>query len=333
MTSNFARRTFLRNTILLAFVTAIGCTLNQNEEPSTEEKGPKVYLDYDQAELDAAYNQSPWAPNLEHVRARKNAQNTAATSRIGKPERIAYGPTESEQLDLYRTEIHNAPIHIYIHGGAWRMGGGTGTTAAIAEMFVKSGAHYLAPDYTLVQDAEGSLFPMVDQLRRAIVWAYQNASKFSGDRNQIYISGHSAGAHLAAVVLTTDWLTEFGVPMDIIKGGLCISGMFDLYPVSLSARGEYVAFTDNMVELLSPIRQLDKLTARIIVSYGTQESPEFQRQSRAFVNELSKAGKDVQLLVGVGYNHFEINETLTNPHGLLGFTVLKQMGLTNNTQE
>lgn len=313
MASNFSRGTLVKSTLLIAFVTLIGCTHNQNGEPSTEKKGDKVYLDYDQAELDSAYDQGPWAPNLEHVRARKNAQNAAATSRIGKPERKAYGPTDDEQLDLYRTDIPNAPIHIYIHGGAWRMGGGTGTTAAIAEMFVKSGAHFLAPDYTLVQDAEGSLFPTVNQLRRAIVWAYENASKFSGDHNQIYISGHSAGGHLAAVVLTTDWLTDFEIPMDIIKGGLCISGMFDLYPVSLSARRKYVSFTDNMVELLSPIRQLDKLTARVIVSYGTQESPEFMRQSRAFVDELSKAGKDVQLLVGVGYNHFEISETLTNP--------------------
>ena len=164
--------------------------------------------------------------------------------------------------------------------------------------------------------------------RRAIVWAHQNASTFGGDPDRIYVSGHSAGGHLAGVVLVTDWPRDFDLPADIVKGGLCSSGMFDLYPVSLSARREYVAFDDAMVEALSPLRHLDKLTAPVVVTYGTAESPEFQRQSREFAAALDKAGKRVQLLVGEGYNHFEIIETLDNPFGLLGHAALAQMELT-----
>lgn len=329
MTSKLTRRTFVKSAAGIALATATGRATSQTASPPAQGvKGPLVYLDYDQAELNAAYDQRVWAPNMERIRARSAARTEAALSRLGEPERLAYGPTDIERLDLYRTDRANAPIHIAIHGGAWHLGGGFGRAAGTAEMFVRSGAHFIAPDYVLVQDAGGSLFPMVDQVRRAVVWAHQNASTFGGDPDRIYVSGHSAGGHLAGVVLVTDWPRDFDLPADIVKGGLCSSGMFDLYPVSLSARREYVAFDDAMVEALSPLRHLDKLTAPVVVTYGTAESPEFQRQSREFADALAKAGKRVQLLVGEGYNHFEIIETLGNPFGLLGHAALAQMGLT-----
>jgi arylformamidase len=109
-----------------------------------------------------------------------------------------------------------------------------------------------------------------------------------------------------------------------VKGTLCCSGLFDLKPVRLSARGSYVKFTDEMEQALSPQRHLDKLNAPVIVAYGTLETPEFQRQSRDFAAAVKAAGKPVQLLVGEGYNHFEIRETLANPYGLLGRAVLSR---------
>src|SRR5262245_66538695 len=103
--------------------------------------------------------------------------------------------------------------------------------------------------------------------------------------------------------------------------------MFDLKPVRLAARSRYVKFTDEMEQALSPERHLDKLNAPIIVAYGALETPEFQRQSRDFATAVKTAGKPVQLFVGEGYNHFEVIETLGNPHGLLGRAVLEQMSL------
>ena len=98
-------------------------------------------------------------------------------------------------------------------------------------------------------------------------------------------------------------------------------------PVRLSARSRYVKFTDEMEQALSSQRHLDKLNCPLIVSYGTLETPEFQRQSRDFATAVKAAGKPVQLLVGEGYNHFEMFETLANPYGLLGHAVLEQMKL------
>jgi arylformamidase len=103
--------------------------------------------------------------------------------------------------------------------------------------------------------------------------------------------------------------------------------MFDLKPVRLSARSNYINFSDEMEQELSPQRHLDKLRVPLIVAYGTLESPEFQRQSRDFASEAKAAGRPVQLLIAEAYNHFEIIETLANPYGVLGRAVLEQMQL------
>jgi arylformamidase len=287
------------------------------------EKGPPVFLDYDQAALDAAYDQAAYAPNREQLIERRINDSAIVRRRIGEPERVAYGPTEIERLDIYRSA---APVFVFIHGGAWRSGRSK-DFATPAEMFLAAGAHYVVPDFALVQDVGGSLMVLADQVRRAIAWVYVNIARYGGDPNRLYIGGQSSGGHLAAVALTTDWQRDFNLPADIIKGGLCISGMYDLEPVRLSARSHYVAFDDATVAALSPTRHLKRLQAPLIVAYGTRETPEFQRQNREFAAAVEAVGKKVRLLVGEHYNHFELPETLGNPYGLLGRAALDLMGL------
>ena len=91
---------------------------------------------------------------------------------------------------------------------------------------------------------------MADQVRRGVAWIYKNVASFGGDANRLYIGGHSSGGHLCGVTLVTDWQKEFGLPADIIKGGLCMSGMYDLKPVRLSKRSSYVKFTDEMEQAM-----------------------------------------------------------------------------------
>jgi arylformamidase len=196
-------------------------------------------------------------------------------------------------------------------------------------MFLAAGAHYVVPDFAWVQDVGGSLMVLADQVRRAIAWVYENAAHLGSDPSQLYVGGQSSGGHLAAVALTTDWPRDFDLPVDVIKGGMCISGMYDLTPVRLSARNAYVAFDDATVAALSPMRHLDRLHAPLVVAYGTCETPEFQRQNCEFAAAVENAGKKVQLLVAEHYNHFELPETLGNPYGLLGRTALDLMSLTS----
>ena len=289
-------------------------------------KGPLIWLDLDQAELDAAYDQSRYAPNVQQIIKRCATNSDSMRSRIGAPQRFSYGPSTVEGLDVYATKRVNAPIHIFLHGGAWR-GGLAKDYAFPAEMFVHAGAHFVVPDFAWVQDTGGSLAPIADQVRRAVAWVYRNAEEINGDPNRIYVSGHSSGAHLAGVVLTTDWPKQFNLAADVVKGGLCCSAIFDLAPVALSARSAYVKFSDEIVQALSPSRHLRHLNVPLIVAYGTLETPEFQRQSRDFYAAVQTAGKAAQLLIADGYNHFEIVETLSNPYGLLGRAALKQMSL------
>jgi len=295
-------------------------------QQASRAKGPPVWLDMDQAELDAAYDQIKYAPNLPQITRRYGTNSDAARTRLGAPRRLSYGSSPIEALDIYATSKANAPIHIFIHGGAWR-GGLAKDFGYPAELFVHAGAHYVVPDFINVVEANGNLMTMAEQVRRAVAWVYRNAQTFGGDPNRIYVSGHSSGGHLAGVVLTTDWRKEFDLAADLVKGGLCCSGLFDLKPVRLSFRSSYVKFTDETEQALSPQRHLDKLNTPLVLAYGSLETPEFQRQSRDFAAAAKAAGKPVQLLVAEGYNHFEISETLANPYGLLGRAVLAQMNL------
>src|SRR5262245_18737536 len=214
-------------------------------------KGPLVFLDYDQEELDDAYTQALWAPNQAEL-TKRNAQKSAqAIARLGQPRRLTYGQTEIEKLDWYVTKRPNAPICVFIHGGAWRAGSAV-AAAYQSEMFVDAGAHFIALDFNNVIETKGDLMTMANQDRQGVGWVYRNAGRFGGDPNQLFLSGHSSGAHLAAVVLTTDWRNDFDLPGNIVKGALLASGVYELHPVSLSARSRYINFTPQVIQALSP---------------------------------------------------------------------------------
>jgi len=289
-------------------------------------KGPLVWMDLDQVELDAAYDQAFYAPLRLEILKRQAAASAAMRARMGEPLRESYGPSAVEQLDIFRAKRANAPVFVFIHGGAW-LGGSAKDHAFPAEMFVNAGAHYVALDFIAIREAGGDLRVMAEQVRRGIAWVSRNAEKFGGDRDRLYIGGHSSGGHLCGVALVTDWQKDFGLPADTVKGGLCMSGMYDLKAVRLSKRSSYIKFTDEMEQAMSSQRQLDLLRAPIVVSYGTHETPEFQRQSRDFAAAVKAAGKPVELIEAPHFNHFEMTETLGNPYGPNGRAALALMKL------
>jgi arylformamidase len=287
--------------------------------------GPRVWLDLDQQALDDAYDQLVYAPNRDQILKRRIANSALARARLGEPRRMSYGPTAIEALDIFCAPKPNAPVNVFVHGGAWRRNRAA-DYAVQAELFVRAGAHHVLLDFCNVDDTGGDLTPMAEQVRRAVAWVYRNAASFGGDPERLYLSAHSSGAHLAGCVVTTDWEAA-GLPANILKGALLASGMYDLTPVRLSKRSGYVTFTDAVVEELSAIRHLDRLSTPLMLAYGTCETPEFQRQTRDFYAAVKSVGKPAELLIGEGYNHFELVDTLANPYGLLGRAALAQMRL------
>jgi arylformamidase len=296
-------------------------------QPATT-RGPPVWRDMDQKALDDAYDQDVYAPNRPLIVTRRIAASERARTILGPPERVAYGPSEYERLDIFQTPLaegERAPVNVFVHGGAWRRNKGPDYHLQ-AEPLVRAGAHSVILDFINVEQAGGDLFPMYEQVRRAIAWTWRNAQNFGGDRERFFISAHSSGSHLTGCVLTRGWREE-NLPENFCKGALLLSGMYDLEPVRRSKRSSYVSFTDAMVETLSAERHLDGLHTPLILACGTQETPEFQRQTREFCAAVQAAGKPAELIVGEAYNHFELLETLANPYGLAGRALLRQMKL------
>jgi arylformamidase len=296
------------------------------QSPAPAEKGPKVWLEMDQKELDDAYDQAKYAPNVAQVLKRYASNSNAMRARLGEPKRVSYGPTPIEKLEIYSPKRSGAPVHIHNPGGAWRQRPAT-EYAFPAEMLMHAGAHYVVPDFISVDESGGDLVPMVEQVRRAIAWTVRNAQSFGGDASKVYLSGFSSGSHLAGVALITDWNKDFGLPDDVIRGAVLSSGLYDLKAVRLSARSKYVKFTDEVEAAFSTQRHLERIRTPLVLAHGTYETPEFQRQTRDFAAALKAAGKPVQFVINENYNHFEMMETFASPYGLLGRAVLEQMQL------
>src|ERR1700675_1950231 len=259
-------------------------------------KGPIVWLDMDQQELDDAYDQLVYAPNRDQVVARRIAASERTRAILGAPQRVAYGESEYEQLDIFRAAAANAPVNVFVHGGAWRRNKAA-DYALQAESLVQAGAHAVIIDFINVEQAGGDLLPMYEQVRRALAWTWRNADSFGGDRERFYISAHSSGSHLAACVLACGWREE-KLPKNFCKGALLLSGMYELEPVRRSKRSSYVKFTDAMVEKLSSQRHLDGLHTPLVLNYGTCAAAEFQRQTEDFFALVEAAGKPAELIVG-----------------------------------
>ena len=168
------RRSLLAGALATAALTVSSAALGQQMQThlppksAAKPKGPIVFLDYDQEEIDLAYDQAPWAPNPAQISKRNAHKSAAALARLGQPRRIAYGSTEIEKVDIYVTKQSNAPINIFIHGGAWRSGNAKGA-AYMSETFVDAGAHFISVDFNNAPEVDGNLMVMADQVRRSLL--------------------------------------------------------------------------------------------------------------------------------------------------------------------
>jgi arylformamidase len=242
----------------------------------------KVYLDYDQAELDRQYDQATLVPDLAPYHKKGLAMATEAKTRFRVLEHVAYGDHDDEWLEVYLPDgAREAPVIVYFHGGAWRAQQ-EASIGALSLGYVPFGAIFVAVAFS--QAPAANLDVMVAQCRAATAFAYRECSKWGGDPNRLYLMGHSSGAHLTANVAVTDWPKAFGLPREIIKGIAVSSGPYDLEPVILSKRNEYLHLDRGGVERNTATKHLHKDLPPAIVAWGGKELPEFQRQGAAFAD-------------------------------------------------
>lgn len=280
-----------------------------------------VFLGYTQDELDKAYDQRVWAPDAQAIIERYARDSAAVRTRM-PPRTERYGAGEAETLDIFAPpSAAKAPVMVFIHGGAWRALTKEDASAP-APTFVDAGCIYVALNFANIPAVR--LPDMAEQCRRALVWVHRNIARFGGDPDRIHVSGHSSGGHLCGVMLTTDW-QRYDAPATLIRGGAALSGMYELYPVLLSARSAYVKVSADEAADLSAMRHLGRLSCPVIVAWGDRESPEFQRQGAEFATALAGMGRLRSRLVLSGLNHFEVPEALNTPGSGLAQAVLAMM--------
>jgi len=259
-----------------------------------------------QAEIDEQYDPERRAGD-------PNAFNKVIEGRVALSERarkeltgmldVAYGPTVAERLDVYPAAVRNSPIAIFIHGGYWFDARLTKDKYIwIASGLAKHGVTTVVIDYAVCPGV--TIDEITRQCRAAVAWVHRNASGFGGDPERIYVTGNSAGGHLTAMVAITDWTGEYGLPVDTVKGGCPISGLYDLAPFPYSWLQPKLQLTWAQVHRNSPLMHIAPGHPPLLISLGGDESPEFHRQSEAFHREWQVAGNASRLLSQPGCNHW-----------------------------
>ena len=289
-----------------------------------------IFRDYDQAGLDAEYNNRlkvPESPDMLRAGAGRSAK---ARTEIPGRLNVSFGPDAEETLDIFlattaAAPIANsgtAPIQVFIHGGYWRMLSQK-ESSLMADNMVANDAAFATLNYSLAPAA--SLDEIVRQCRAALAWIYNNAEKYGVDRNRIHVGGSSAGGHLVGMMLAGGWHGEFGVPDDLIKSACALSGLHDMEPIRLSEVNEWLQLDEASARRNSPIHNLPSRGCPLIVAYGGNETSEFKRQSNIYADAWKSAGFECENFEMPNHNHFDIPFDINEPDGILAKAVLRKM--------
>jgi len=281
----------------------------------------RVFRDYDQESLDAQYDPRTTVEDAAPFLAYYAEASARARSDLKTELDLAYGPSERQRMDLFLAGGENLPVVVFIHGGGWQRLT-KAESAFAARCFTENGAHFIALDFDVLPHV--TLHDMVRQVREGIAWIYRSISQYAGDHHRLVAVGHSSGAHLAGMLLAEGWQGEFGLPEDVVKGTTLISGLYDLEPVLLSSRSEYVILDKLGEQRLSPLRQLGS-HGSVIVCHSEYDTDEFVRQSTEMRKACAQRGILAASLEIEGRNHFDVVESLASPEGQLARAVLQQI--------
>jgi len=287
-----------------------------------------VFLHYDRAALDAEYNNRAKVKDAMEWIARYGAESARARAEPPMSFDVPYGSHHAERLDVFPAPGTGpapgpgpAPVHIFVHGGYWHRLD-KADFSFVARALRPAGAATVVINYGLIPTID--MDTLVRQCRTAVAWVHAHAREFGGDPDRLFVSGHSAGGHLTAILLATDW-TALGRPADTIKGGVAISGLYDLEPIRLCYLNDVLALTPETARRNSPVTLPAPRAGSLVLALGGDEGPEYHRQTDALA--AAWGVKPGAVLDMAGLHHFSIVSELENPASPLARAIQAQMGL------
>ncbi len=270
----------------------------------------RLYRDFTSQEaLDREYNVAAASADAEARMAGWQARSARVLEQIEVRRGLRYGPTRAEHLDFFPAGP-GAPLHIFVHGGYWRRFAAA-DFAFLAPAITEAGISLANVNYALCPEVPIS--EIVRQIRAAVAWCFGRAGELGIDRERITISGHSAGGHLVAMALATDWPGAYDLPAEILGGGIAISGLFDLAPLRFTYLQPALQLDGDEILRSSPIHHIPHHAPPLTVVVGGAETAEFRRQSRDFFAAWRAAGLDGHWLEPAGLDHFTVLEELERP--------------------
>ena len=288
----------------------------------------KAYGDYDQEALDAQYNLRPLVPNHQEIFDRYVRDGESTTDRYQVVAEIAYGSNPKQTLDLFPATGSEglAPVVCFIHGGYWR-NKDKSDFHYLAPAFTHAGAHFVAINYTLAPEA--SMDQIVQENREALIWLVNHAVAHGGDPERIHVVGHSAGGHLVAMLMATDWLplSTGMAENDPLAGATAISGLFDLEPIRLSYLNDSLRLDEEQTIRNSPIGLKPTTRAPLILALGANETPEYHRQQAGLLDAWSTYDLPLSVVEMPGLNHYDVIDHLGHPGSALHHAVMDQVRL------
>jgi arylformamidase len=287
--------------------------------------GDLVFGEYTQADLDAQYDNGATVPSVDDIVACCEAMSEAVRAKYDHSLDIPYGPSGMEKLDIIRpTNKGRALVNIFIHGGFW-MRRDKNDYGFIAKPFTGCGAITVVMNYALTPSVD--LDEVVRQCRAAVAWAHGNIAEHGGDPNKIFVSGNSAGGHLVAMLMATDWPAYGSLPKEALKGGVALSGIYELLPIQKYFINDTLNLSDAEVERNSPLNLSPATNAPVIFAVGGIETDEFKRHTREITDNWEKKGGSCYFMGSPGKHHFSIVDDFVGPKSDICKASLKMMGL------